>query len=324
LQPIFREVLVMSFFVNLLALAVPIFTMQVYDRVIFKAGMSTLQGLVIGMALVVVFDNVLRQARSRIMQKAALRIDVWVGRKLVHKLLALPLATLESRPNAHWQALFCDTEMVRNTISGPTTLLVADLPFAIMFLALIFLIDQPIVWVLAIILPTFIFLAWRSASKLSTVSNVEKQTGFGRDALIAETIAGRMTVKALSLENTIQPMWEERHAETIEESLVRGKLSDQYVNFGAGLTLLSTIALTTVGALAILDQQMTMGAPAGNEKIVPRVAENGIAAVAADDGIVASTTVDAVVTATAEDAVITRRANNRVRATAGTNCIDVG
>ena len=214
--------------------------------------------------------------------------------------------------------------MVRNTISGPTTLLVADLPFAIMFLALIFLIDQPIVWVLAIILPTFIFLAWRSASKLSTVSNVEKQTGFGRDALIAETIAGRMTVKALSLENTIQPMWEERHAETIEESLVRGKLSDQYVNFGAGLTLLSTIALTTVGALAILDQQMTMGAPAGNEKIVPRVAENGIAAVAADDGIVASTTVDAVVTAPAEDAVITRRANNRVRATAGTNCIDVG
>jgi len=55
LQPIFREVLVMSFFVNLLALAVPIFTMQVYDRVIFKAGMSTLQGLVIGMALVVFF-----------------------------------------------------------------------------------------------------------------------------------------------------------------------------------------------------------------------------------------------------------------------------
>ena len=67
--------------------------------------------------------------------------------------------------------------MVRNTISGPTTLLVAYLPFAIMILALIFLIAQPIVWVLAIILPTFVFLAWRSAIKLSTVSNVEKQTG---------------------------------------------------------------------------------------------------------------------------------------------------
>ena len=174
--------LVLSLFVNLLALAVPIFTMQVYDRVIFKAGMSTLQGLVIGMVLVVVFDNVLRQARSRIMQKAALRIDLWVGRKLIQKLLALPLATLESRPNAHWQALFRDTEMVRNTISGPTTLLVADLPFAILFLALIFVIAKPIVWVLAIILPTFVFLAWRSANKLSTVSNVEKQTGFGRDS----------------------------------------------------------------------------------------------------------------------------------------------
>ncbi len=63
----------MSFFVNILALAVPVFTLQVYDRVVASSGISTLQGLVVGMFLVLVFDYVLRMARSRIMQTVALR-----------------------------------------------------------------------------------------------------------------------------------------------------------------------------------------------------------------------------------------------------------
>ncbi|MCH2326710.1 MAG: hypothetical protein MK294_05615, partial [Rhodospirillales bacterium] len=67
LKPIFREVLAMSLFVNLLALAVPVFTLQVYDRVIASAGISTLWGLAIGMIFVIIFDYILRMARSRIM-----------------------------------------------------------------------------------------------------------------------------------------------------------------------------------------------------------------------------------------------------------------
>ena len=96
LRPIYREVLVMSLFINLLALAVPVFILQVYDRVIFHAGLTTLQGLAIG--IVFVFDHVLRQARSRLMQKATLRIDVGMGKKLFDKMLSLLLPELESRP----------------------------------------------------------------------------------------------------------------------------------------------------------------------------------------------------------------------------------
>ena len=102
LRPIFREVMAMSFFVNILALAVPVFTLQVYDRVVASGGISTLQGLVVGMFLVLVFDYVLRMARSRIMQTVALRVDVVVGRMLFEKVMALPLRTLETQPGAHW------------------------------------------------------------------------------------------------------------------------------------------------------------------------------------------------------------------------------
>ncbi|MEK7245398.1 MAG: peptidase domain-containing ABC transporter, partial [Pseudomonadota bacterium] len=85
LRPIFAEVLAMSFFVNAIALAVPVFSLQVYDRVIGNQGYSTLQGLVIGMLVVLAFDFVLRQARSRILQTVALRIDVLVGREVFRK-----------------------------------------------------------------------------------------------------------------------------------------------------------------------------------------------------------------------------------------------
>ena len=135
LRPIYREVLVMSLFINLLALAVPMFILQVYDRVIFHAGLTTLQGLAIGIIIVIVFDYILRQARSRLMQKAALRIDVGMGKKLFDKVLALPLPDLERRPNAFWLSLFRDIETVRNTLSGPSAVLLTDLPFALLFVA---------------------------------------------------------------------------------------------------------------------------------------------------------------------------------------------
>lgn len=210
LRPIYREVLVMSLFINLLALAVPVFILQVYDRVIFHAGLTTLQGLAIGIGIVIVFDHILRQARSRLMQKAALRIDVGMGKKLFDKVLALPLPDLESRPNAFWLSLFRDIETVRNTLSGPSAVLLTDLPFALLFVALIVIVAQPLVWVLAVILPLFVLLAWRSAATLSKASSSERKTGFGRDALLAEVIAGRTTVKALALHDSIRPYWEDR------------------------------------------------------------------------------------------------------------------
>ena len=164
LMPMYREVIIASLFLNALALAVPVFTMQVYDRVIFTAGLTTLQGLGVGVMVAVAFDFFLRQTRSRIMQRAALRIDVTIGKTVFDKVMSLPLSELENKQAAFWQALFRDIDTVRNTLSGPSALLLVDLPFACLFLFLILIIAQPVAWVLSIILPTFVFLAWRSRS----------------------------------------------------------------------------------------------------------------------------------------------------------------
>ena len=260
LKPIFREVLAISFFVNILALAVPVFVLQVYDRVVNTGGISTLQGLGIGMVLVLAFDYILRTTRSRIMQTVALRVDVLIGREVFNKVMSLPLHILESKTAAHWQSLFRDVDVVRNTLSGATAMLVADLPFAVLFLGLILIIAAPIAPVLLVMIPVFMFVAWRSASVMGAANREERGTSMNRDALVAEIINGRTTIKALALDQAMRPMFEDAHADNITNAIDRGSKTDTYSNLGATLTLVTSISLTCVGAVAIINQELTMGA----------------------------------------------------------------
>jgi ATP-binding cassette subfamily C protein LapB len=260
LRTSFYEVVAMSAFVNLLALAVPIFTMQVYNRVVVHNGISTLKGLVAGMVFIVLFDYILRHARSRLIQTVALRIDVQVGRKLFNKFLSLPLQTLESKPSAHWLALFRDADAVRSTLSGASAVLIADLPFAILFLVIIFIIATPIAWVLVIVMPIFMFFAWRSSAVISVANKNELATAQTRDSMVAEMINARTTIKALSLEKVVRPVWEEMQSDNIETSIISGSKTDNYSNMGASLTMVTSIALTSVGAFFIINQELTIGA----------------------------------------------------------------
>ncbi|NQU70872.1 MAG: peptidase domain-containing ABC transporter, partial [Rhodospirillales bacterium] len=260
LRPRIRELVIFSLVINMLALATPVFVLQVYDRVVFKAGLSTLQGLAVGMVLVIAFDFIMRQARARLMQRVALRIDVDLGRQLFEKLSNLPLRVLESRPTAYWQSLFRDAEQVRNVLGGPTAVLVVDLPFVVLFIGLIYLIAQPVVWVLMVALIAFVVLALVSSWSIQSATRNERQAGLGRDAMVAEMIAGRTTSKALALGDTLRPKWEKAHADTIERSVLRGVKIDGFGNIGSSLSLMTTVGMTVVGALAILDLHMTIGA----------------------------------------------------------------
>ena len=253
------EMLGLSFFVNLLALATPIFTLQVYDRVIAFAGMTTLEGLVLGMVVVLAFDFALRQARARLMQRVATRLDADLGRALIDRMLAVPLVVLDTRPSVHWQMALRDVDVVRNTFAGATALLVVDLPFAVAFLGVIWVLAPAIAWVFPLLLVLFLALSWGSGYALTRRARSETVATMERDRIVGEMIQNRTMVKALNLDATMRALWEDRHAIAIRESLKRGVHTDSYVNLGAVLSVATTVIVTTVGALAIMDQLMTVG-----------------------------------------------------------------
>jgi ATP-binding cassette subfamily C protein LapB len=288
LLPVFREVAMLSLVVNVLALAVPIFILQVYDRVVFHAGISTLYGLVFGMAVVIVFDFILRQARARILQTAAVRVDVDVSRYLFDKIMAVPLPVLESRPAAYWQSLFRDVDIVRGAFSGTTALLICDLPFVFLFVGVAYVIAPSVIWVLAIVLPIYIILALRSGHVASVAAKAERDSLMGRDTLLAEIITGRTTVKALSLEQALRPQWEAVQTATIERAIERGAKADDYANIGITLTMFTTVAMTSVGAIAILEQKLTIGALIAANMLSTRLLGTANQLVGAWRGIVAA------------------------------------
>lgn len=271
LRSVFREMVVVSLFVNALALALPVFVQQVYDRVVGHHGLSTLKGLVIGMAILLVFDFALRQTRARMMQMIALKVDVEVGEMLFDKLLAVPLRILETRPAAYWQQLFRDADVIRNSLSGTSALLILDLPFVLLFLGMIFVVAGPVAWVFVSVFPLFIALAWRSGTTLSQAGDHERSRLVNRDTLLAEMIAGRTTIKALALERTMRPVWEERQARTIEQSIERGSKADGYVNLAGLFTLATNVLMTSVGALFIIEQELSMGALVASNMLVGRL-----------------------------------------------------
>lgn len=256
----YAELTLVSLFVNLLALAVPVFVLQVYDRVVFFAGMSTLQGLVAGVVLALVFDFALRQARAQILQRVSVRIDATLSHRLYDKLTRLPLRVLENADSATWLTFQRDIERVRNTLGGAPATLVVDVPFALVFLALIAVIALPIAWVILIAVPVFVFVALLSSRLTDRASRREQDAAMGRDALLTELVAGRTTVKALDLGDKVRSSVEQRQARTVEAALERGRRTDAFANLGTVLSLLTTVAITGVGAIAILEHQITIGA----------------------------------------------------------------
>lgn len=204
LKPYYREALSISFFTNLLALAVPLFTLQVYDRVVPHNATSTLAALVAGVVLALCFDFVLRQSRSRLLQGVALHIEAKLGRLLYTRMTTLPLRMLEERPSSYWQGIFADMTTLRSVLSGPSAVMVLDVPFALLFILVLFIVAPAVAWLLLLIVPAFLALTYVSSKYQTATTEKETRRQQTRESLLSELIAGRTTVKALMIDRCCQ------------------------------------------------------------------------------------------------------------------------
>lgn len=265
------ELLVASLAINVLTFAVPVFILQVYDRVIAQAGLTTLQGLVIGMAGVIVFDFIMRQARGALLRESAAKLDSSIGQSLFDKIMSLPLRHLEARPTAYWQALFRDVDHVRSFMSGAAVVALADVPFAVLGIILISLVAPPVTVVLYVAIPIFILLAWRAGAVSTRFEQSERKVTNRRDSLLGDMIGARTTVKAVGGAAYLRRQWERRQADTIAENLERGAASERYHNIGQALHLVTLVSIAAIGAVGILDQTLTIGALVAANMIASRV-----------------------------------------------------
>lgn len=204
---LYRDVLLAALMINLFAIALPLFTMNVYDRVVPNNATDTLWMLALGVIIVLVADVVLRTMRGYFLDLAGSRVDVRLSAYIMERVLGL---RLESRPLSagSFAANLRSFETVRDFITSATVTAFVDVPFALIFLVVIAWIGWPMV--LPVIVGALVVAAYALAvrHKMHELSESTYRAGALRNATLVESLVGLESIKALGAEGTMQRKWE--------------------------------------------------------------------------------------------------------------------
>ena len=255
----YRQALALSFAINILGLFAAVFSMQVYDHVVGHAGYSTLAALVIGMAIAIVMDHAFRAGRSLLLQRIGARVEVQMARETLQRMLNLPTLALEGRSAGFWQAVYRDVEIVRATCSGATAMLMVDLPFMLLSLVVIAILALPLLPVALLTIAAFVALAWRSGQVTRGATETEREQLVSRDMVLNELASVRLSLKALGASESVHRRWEDHYARWMNESLARSREADHYRELAHAMSTGNSVLTTSLGALAILNQLISMG-----------------------------------------------------------------
>nr|WP_041798094.1 type I secretion system permease/ATPase [Rhodopseudomonas palustris] len=252
-------VAIAAFIVNILALAAPLFIMSVYDRVIPNGAIPSLVALGGGLALAIGFDFLLKVVRSRIIDMTGKQIDVVLAADIFEHIMALKM---DKRPPSVGILAnqMRDFDSVREFFTSGTVVSATDMLFAILFIAVLFIIAGPIAWIPLLMLPIMIGVGLLIQRPLDRAMRRMQAESAARHGILVEALNGIETVRAVGGEGRVQTVWERSVAATARSS--------EEVQFWASLALttasaasqLCSLLLVVAGVFLILDGKLSVGA----------------------------------------------------------------
>ncbi|AOW14639.1 hypothetical protein LPB72_05320 [Hydrogenophaga crassostreae] len=245
--------------IGLLALLPSVFTLEVFDRVIFRQGYSTLIALLAGVMVALILEWFLRSRRSSSLRDAGAVIDWGISSTLLDKMMNQPLRSLEERPAASWVALFRDVGTVRALMTGPVIQSLFDLPLAVFAVVIVGLVALPVLPVVLGMVCVFAAMAWWWADEVKQGKVAELQQARSLDMFTAEMCRARESVKALAQQEAVTAQWKASYESWLAESYSRGGQMEKSKELSHSLLIASSIAITATGALAVVNQWMSIG-----------------------------------------------------------------
>jgi len=253
------EVLTISLFLQLFALVSPLFFQVVMDKVLVHRGLTTLDVLVIGLVVIMVFESALNILRSYVFSHTTSRIDVELGSRLFRHLLSLPLAYFQARRVGDSVARVRELENIRQFLTGNALTLVLDVLFSVIFIAVMFSYSATLTLIVLISLPLYLILSLSIVPVLRGRLNEKFARGAENQSLLVETVTGIQTVKASALEPQMVRKWDEQLAAYVSASF-RTQTLAQYGNEGINLIgKLVNAATLWWGAQLVIEGQLSVG-----------------------------------------------------------------
>jgi ATP-binding cassette, subfamily C, bacterial LapB len=256
---IYRDVLLAALLINVFALAFPMFSMNVYDRVVPNHAIETLWALAVGVGLVMAADMGMRLLRSRFVDEASARIDVQLSAQLMERVLGM---RLEQRPTSvgSFAQNLRGFEQVRDFIASSTVTTLIDLPFALLFLLVMVWISPwlalPVVVAGVAILGT----GWVLQKRLQELAQTTHKASATRNATLVEALHGIETIKSQGAESSVQAKWERTNAFLSSTNIRMRSLSSLATTSTNVLSQCVTVAIILIGVYLINERLLTMGA----------------------------------------------------------------
>lgn len=276
----YSHVAIAAFIINIIALASPLFTMSVYDRIIPNGALPSLIALAIGMGIAIAFDFIMRTVRSRIIDMTGKKLDVVLASNIFEHVLSLKMANRPTSVGILANQMR-DFDSVREFFTSGTVVSITDLLFAILFIAILFVIAGPLAWIPLIMLPIMIAIGLILQKPLDRAIRQMQAESSARHGILVESLSGVEAVRAVGAEARMQTTWERSVAATARSS--------EDVHYWSSLALttsntaqqLTTLLMVLVGVYLVLDGKLSTGALIASTMLAGRVLGpiSGIAAV---------------------------------------------
>ena len=256
--PLYRDVLGAALLINVFALVMPIFSMNVYDRVVPNNATETLWMLALGVLLVVGMDFMMRLLRGHFIDLASARIDVKLSALIMERVLGM---RLEAKPASvgSFTSNLRSFESVRDFIASATVTALIDFPFALIFLLVILWISWPLVLIPIVGLIVGVIYAYVVQHKMHELSETTYRAAALRNAALVESLTALETIKTQGAEGVVQNKWERTSAFLSRTNAQMRLLSASATNGAATITQIVSVALIVAGVYLIHERMLTMG-----------------------------------------------------------------
>lgn len=258
-RKLLSEVLLVSFFLQIIGLATPMFFQVVMDKVLVNHAMKTLNVIALGLICAIVFEALLTGIRTYVFSHTSSKLDVELGARLFKHLLNLPIAYFQSRRVGDSVARIRELENIRSFLTGNALTLVLDLLFSFVFIGVMLWYSVWLTLIVIASIPLYLLLSLLFTPILRARLNDKFNKSAENQSFLVETISGIDTVKTMAVEPGWQRKWEEQLAAYVASGLSTTNIS---MVASGGVTLVSklvTAAIMWFGATLVIDGKMTVG-----------------------------------------------------------------
>ena len=259
LRSVFRDVLAASVLLNIFALAMPLFIMNVYDRVVPNQAYETLWALTSGIVLVIVFEVLIRYLRHHFIELGGRRIDRTLSSRLFHHVLDTEPAQMPRSVGAAVSE-FREFESIRHFLGSASITALIDVPFALFFLFIIYLLGGTVAVIPAVSAVMILLLGMLMHFPLKRAVEDSQRAMSERNVALVESLSTLETLKAFNAEMRASERFR-GSVDSLSWSALRvRKLADSLSLISGSLVQLSIVGLVLYGVYLIAEQNMSLGA----------------------------------------------------------------